>query len=140
MSTDVTEPVAPETDRPEPAPETRRQRRRAMLSRADLKVSPYAYVAPFFVLFAIFGLYPLVYTAWVSLHDWPLASEEHPFVGLANYRRLFTDPVFWNALWNTAGMFLLSDLASGITGEILHVDCGYNVMGSPGRAMDPARK
>jgi enoyl-[acyl-carrier protein] reductase I len=38
-----------------------------------------------------------------------------------------------------AGMFLLSDLASGITGEILHVDCGYNVMGSPGRAIDAAR-
>ncbi|MDG3004414.1 enoyl-ACP reductase FabI [Paludisphaera mucosa] len=34
-----------------------------------------------------------------------------------------------------AGMFMLSDLSSGITGEILHVDCGYNVMGSPGRAL-----
>lgn len=39
-----------------------------------------------------------------------------------------------------AGMFLLSDLASGITGEVLHVDCGYNVMGSPGRAIEAARE
>jgi enoyl-[acyl-carrier protein] reductase I len=38
-----------------------------------------------------------------------------------------------------AGMFLLSDFASGITGEILHVDCGYNVMGSPGRAIEAAK-
>ncbi|WP_437194644.1 enoyl-ACP reductase FabI [Planctomicrobium sp. SH527] len=30
-----------------------------------------------------------------------------------------------------AGMFLLSDLASGITGETLHVDCGYHCMGGP---------
>jgi enoyl-[acyl-carrier protein] reductase I len=30
--------------------------------------------------------------------------------------------------------FLLSDMASATTGEILHVDCGYHVMGSPGRA------
>jgi enoyl-[acyl-carrier protein] reductase I len=37
-----------------------------------------------------------------------------------------------------AGMFLLSDLASGITGEILHVDAGYNAMGSPGRALEAA--
>jgi enoyl-[acyl-carrier protein] reductase I len=37
------------------------------------------------------------------------------------------------------GMFLLSDLASGITGEILHVDAGYNVMGSPGRAIEAAK-
>jgi len=40
----------------------------------------------------------------------------------------------------SAGMFLLSDLASGITGEILHVDCGYNVMGSPGRAIEAAKE
>ncbi len=38
-----------------------------------------------------------------------------------------------------AGMFLLSELASGITGEILHVDCGYNVMGSPGRAIEKVK-
>jgi len=40
----------------------------------------------------------------------------------------------------SAGLFLLSDLASGITGEILHVDCGYNVMGSPGRAVEAAQE
>jgi enoyl-[acyl-carrier protein] reductase I len=40
----------------------------------------------------------------------------------------------------SAGMFLLSDLASGITGEILHVDCGYNIMGSPGRAIEAAKE
>lgn len=30
-----------------------------------------------------------------------------------------------------AGMFLLSDLASGVTGENLHVDCGYHIIGAP---------
>jgi len=39
----------------------------------------------------------------------------------------------------SAGMFLLSDLSSGITGEIMHVDCGYNAMGSPGRALEAAK-
>jgi len=34
------------------------------------------------------------------------------------------------------GAFLLSDMSTGITGEILHVDAGYNVMGSPGRWVD----
>ena len=34
------------------------------------------------------------------------------------------------------GAFLLSDSSSGITGEILHVDAGYNAMGSPGRMVD----
>ena len=34
------------------------------------------------------------------------------------------------------GAFLLSSASDGITGEILHVDCGYNMMGSPGRLLD----
>lgn len=34
------------------------------------------------------------------------------------------------------GAFLLSDLSSGITGEIMHVDAGYNMMGSPGRMLE----
>jgi len=34
------------------------------------------------------------------------------------------------------GAFLLSTMSNGITGEILHVDCGYNMMGSPGRMLE----
>jgi enoyl-[acyl-carrier protein] reductase I len=35
-----------------------------------------------------------------------------------------------------AGAYMLSDYSSGITGEILHVDSGYNIMGSPGRLLE----
>ena len=35
-----------------------------------------------------------------------------------------------------SGAFLLSSASDGITGEILHVDAGYNIMGSPGRMLD----
>ncbi len=34
------------------------------------------------------------------------------------------------------GAFLLSDFSSGVTGETLHLDGGYNMMGSPGRMLD----
>ena len=34
------------------------------------------------------------------------------------------------------GAFLLSDMSDGITGELMHVDAGYNIMGSPGRLLD----
>jgi enoyl-[acyl-carrier protein] reductase I len=30
-----------------------------------------------------------------------------------------------------SGLYLLSDLASGVTGEVLHVDSGYHIMGAP---------
>ncbi|MEV6522822.1 sugar ABC transporter permease [Longispora sp. NPDC051575] len=78
------------------------------LYRWDLKASPYVYIAPFFLLFGAFGVFPLLYTAWVSLHDWTLLSEEHPFVGLGNYSALFGDPYFWNALGNTLSILVLS--------------------------------
>ncbi len=35
-----------------------------------------------------------------------------------------------------AGAYLLSDWSSGVTGEILHVDAGYHMMGSPGRLLE----
>ena len=37
------------------------------------------------------------------------------------------------------GAFLLSDMSDGITGEILHLDAGYNIMGSPGRLLEAWR-
>ncbi|MEH1011973.1 sugar ABC transporter permease [Micromonospora sp. CPCC 206060] len=93
-----------------PTVEARAQARapRLRFSRFDMKYSPYLYVAPFFVLFGIFGLYPLVYTFWVSLHDWDLLAAEHDFVGLANYTALMTDTDFWHSVVNTLGIFVLS--------------------------------
>ncbi|MGH3736692.1 MAG: carbohydrate ABC transporter permease [Micromonosporaceae bacterium] len=81
---------------------------RNRLHRWDVKGSPYLYVTPFFVLFAAFGGFPLLYTAWMSLHDWNLLDPARPFVGGANYTRLFGDPYFWNALGNTASIWVLS--------------------------------
>ncbi|MGH3714827.1 MAG: carbohydrate ABC transporter permease [Micromonosporaceae bacterium] len=81
---------------------------RVWLHRLDVKGSPYAYIAPFFLIFAVFGGFPLLYTGWMSLHDWNLLDTEHPYVGFANYTRLFSDPYFWNALVNTVSIWLLS--------------------------------
>ncbi|MEV4416112.1 sugar ABC transporter permease [Catellatospora sp. NPDC049609] len=92
---------------------------RAWLYKADTRLSPYLYISPFFVLFAVFGLFPLGYTAWVSLHDWSLLSDEHTFVALANYRELLADPYFWNALRNTVSILLLSTVPQLIFALIL---------------------
>src|SRR6266496_4660835 len=72
-----------------PAPSGRGQAWRSRLYRLDVKGSPYAYVAPFFILFFAFGLFPLVYTAYVSLHNVDLGSpDQQTWVGMANYTRL----------------------------------------------------
>jgi cellobiose transport system permease protein len=83
--------------------------RRRGLSRFDAKASPYLYITPFFLLFAVFGLFPLLYTAYVSFNDWDLLDAgAHHWVGLANYAELVQDPYFWNALGNTVSIWLLS--------------------------------
>ena len=68
------------------------------LGKADVKLSPYLYVAPFFLLFALVGLFPLVYTAWVSLHDWHLLGGQGEMVGLQNYIDVVQQPRFMTAL------------------------------------------
>jgi cellobiose transport system permease protein len=82
----------------------RRRIRSALGSRAA-----YGYVAPFFVVFGAFGLYPLIYTAWVSLHTVNLSNpNDMKWTGLGNYTRLLHNEFFWNALKNTFTIGIIS--------------------------------
>jgi cellobiose transport system permease protein len=78
------------------------------LTRFDVKASPYLYIAPFFLLFALVGLFPLLYTGYVSLFDWELGDDNPSFIGLDNYVELFADNQFYKTLGNTFSIFLLS--------------------------------
>lgn len=81
-------------------------RRRSKLTRNRWG---YTYVAPFFLLFAAFSLYPFLYTAWVSLHDTNLSNIAGAhWVGLENFRNLLTDEFFWNAARNTLTIGIIS--------------------------------
>ncbi|MEV1169261.1 sugar ABC transporter permease [Nonomuraea sp. NPDC049784] len=71
------------------------------------RIAPYAYIAPFFLIFAVFGLVPLLFTFYVALFDWNPIGE-HVFIGFDNFSRLFGDPRFWNALRNTISIWVLS--------------------------------
>ena len=83
---------------------------RQRLSRFDVKASPYLYVSPFFVLFALVGLFPLGYTFVVSVHEWDLLTGQGPFVGLDNFAAILGDRMFWNSIGNTISIFLLSTI------------------------------
>jgi cellobiose transport system permease protein len=80
---------------------------RRRLRRLDEKGSPYLYIAPFFVIFGAFGAFPLAFTFYVSLHEWDLLGP-HTWVGMDNYRELLGDTYFWNALRNTASIWVLT--------------------------------
>lgn len=98
-------PAESPVGRPTPGKPSRFRRR---LSALDSKASPYLYISPFFVLFGIVGLFPLLYTVVVSMHDWNLLKGQGDFVGLDNFAAILGDRFFWNSIFNTVSIFLLS--------------------------------
>jgi cellobiose transport system permease protein len=92
----------------EPAAALPRLSLRQRIHSLDSVVSPYAYIAPFFLVFAVFGAFPLLYTAYVSLTDRNLLNPVTHWVGFRNYAELLHDSYFWNAVGNTLGIWVIS--------------------------------
>jgi len=66
----------------------------------------YLFIAPFFILFAVFGLYPLLFSLYLSFVKWDGLTPMH-WVGLGNFRRMLEDDLLWRSLQNTAIIGLL---------------------------------
>jgi len=63
---------------------------------------PFAFLAPALAIELGIIVYPVLQTFWMSLHDFVLFRPNNaPFIGLGNFTRAFTDPVFWTAAWNS---------------------------------------
>jgi multiple sugar transport system permease protein len=71
-----------------------------MKKRTREAVIAYTFIAPNFIGFAVFTLVPLVFALFLSFLAWDGANPME-IAGLGNFTRLFTDPVFWRAMWNT---------------------------------------
>ena len=83
---------------------------RQRLSRWEVRSAPYLYIAPFFLLFAVVGLFPLLYTGWVALNRWSLVVGNQGFIGLGNFSYVIAQPRFWDGVINTFSIFLLSSV------------------------------
>jgi ABC-type sugar transport system permease subunit len=70
---------------------------------------PYAFIAPYVVITAVFMAYPLLNAAILAFHQ-TNGPASKVFVGLDNFRYLAGDPIFHNALWNTTVFALCSVL------------------------------
>lgn len=96
--------VVTTTPPPSTAAAPRRRRRRMPGSRMG-----YGFILPFFAVFAAFSIYPWLDTAWVSLHNVRLSTyDQSTWVGLDNYRDLFTNSFFWKAFANTLTIGIIS--------------------------------
>jgi ABC-type sugar transport system permease subunit len=80
--------------------------RSSRLARLRRHRWPLMFVAPFFVLFAIFFAYPIIFSFWLSLHQSRGVGAAR-FVGLGNYELLLRDPTFWNSMANAVILFFI---------------------------------
>ncbi len=71
-----------------------------LLKRIWEKRQIYLFISPFFILFLVFQLTPMVWSFYLSFHEWSGLGEPD-FIGLGNYRFLLRDSVFHSALRNT---------------------------------------
>ncbi len=62
--------------------------------RRDL--TPYLFIAPFYVAFIIFQLLPILFSLYLSMATWN-GGTSMQFAGLRNFQTLLADPRFWNA-------------------------------------------
>jgi len=69
------------------------------------KITPYLLVSPYIIYFLVFTVFPVVFSILLTFHSWNIIAPMQ-FIGVANYKRLFNDPVFWRSILNTI-IFLL---------------------------------
>jgi ABC-type sugar transport system permease subunit len=61
----------------------------------------YVYVAPFLALVVLFTIYPIFASLGYTLYDWNGIGNPSQYVGLANFRRVMSDSIFWQAFGHT---------------------------------------
>jgi len=67
---------------------------------------PYWFISPFYILFLIFGVYPILFSLYLSFTEWK-GLGPIKFVGLRNFELLLKDKVFWQSVTNGAILFFL---------------------------------
>lgn len=63
-------------------------------------IVPYIFIAPFLIMFVLLMLWPILYSLYLSFHEWGGIGEVD-FVGFMNYLRLFRDPLYLRSVFNT---------------------------------------
>ena len=100
-------------------------------------VVAYLFILPVLLLYIVFVLRPTLQTFWLAFYEWNGISIDREWVGLANFQRLFVDPIFWQALqhslvWTAVvvtfnlvvGLIAAALLAGSIRGRLI-LQLGY---------------
>jgi raffinose/stachyose/melibiose transport system permease protein len=92
--------------------------RRAGFQRGWSRWTGYAFVLPALAVFAAFVVVPLGQTFWLSFYNWD-GLTARKWVGLANYRSLYTDPVLRSAFYHSALLVLFISILPVALGLLL---------------------
>ena len=98
--------------------------------RLSPRRAPYVLVVPFFLLFAVFGLFPLLFSLVLAFQVWePTAGlGAMEFVGLDNFAFALQDEWFWKSLGNTGWLALASGVPQHLVAVplavFIHQSCG----------------
>lgn len=96
--------------------------------RLSPKYVPYILVLPFIALFLVFGVFPLMFSLYLSFQSWePTAGlSSMKFVGLSNFSFAITDEWFWKSLKNTTWLAF----ASGVPQHVVAIPLAYFIHSS----------
>ena len=76
---------------------TTTQRRARLSLRRREALSAYLFIAPAVLGFILWTAGPMVYSAWMSLHEWNMVQPAK-YIGLGNFREMWHDKLFWQSL------------------------------------------
>lgn len=105
------------------------------VSRFNLKnlkaLTPYSFLMPFIIIFSVFGVFPLLFSIFLSFQEWnPVEGlSAMRFVGFENYSVALTDPWLWRSLKNT---FWLA-ITSGVAQHLIAIPVAYILVSLGGR-------
>lgn len=100
----------------EPRKEKVKKKRYRSEEKKDM-ISGYLYIAPFFIIFSLVGLYPALFSIYLGFQKWNGLSPME-FVGLSNFKIVLTDPLFWKSVYNTIVMGIMGTAPQLVFGII----------------------
>lgn len=116
---------------------------RAWLGQGELGPGPLAMllVSPALLFLLAIIAYPILYAFWLSIHDVTLkglAKGNLPYAGLANYLKMFRDPVFWRTMRHSAefvGLSVTLEVTLGLSIALIINDARARFLGTINKAL-----
>lgn len=96
--------------------------------RVSDAIAGYVLLLPFLLVLVVVVLYPLVQGFYMSFHNWGIFGQP-TFIGLQNYRQLWTDDTFRSSLWHTVYFVLLTTPPLVILGLLMAAGLNYPFRG-----------